>query len=351
MRIPLYVATIFAALVVGGTWWFYTREIDFITPPSPERLAILAQANGSAIPPRVISILAPPKPGPVEDLPIPSNTPQEEPAVAISLGDLTAAPLLDAYTDRAADGADKMVELASLLETNSHPQRALLAWERVLDTCASPAPGQVAAAVAAIKRLSPTLPPWNADLAKAKTIVIHAGTDQKVAKDLKPVLEQMARNLQTASSGLLIISSAIAVGPRADRALAVPVALWFTGGGKSTASTDVLAFTLDASEKLNAEVQQTALTLLSTYLKRKGLQAPAFTQVTENPATVVSIESHITRLGWEKIGSQLNQPAPIQPATASPPKKPEPKPARKPRPKPAAKPAKKPVLVYPNVRR
>ena len=81
-------------------------------------------------------------------------------------------------------------------------QRALLAWERVIDLT-KPDETQAAAAISAIKRLRPTLPNWNTSPESAIAIELHAGTGKTMAKTLTPVLESVARDVEAAVRALL----------------------------------------------------------------------------------------------------------------------------------------------------
>lgn len=308
MRIPLLLAIPLGLITVAVIWWIGTREMDFLVPPSEARLdQIRAEALASLPVSRVeddaISI----------KVPVPDrNTPLTNPAQLepVDLGDIKSAPVLDTYSDRAPDGAAKLISLGMALEEAGAFQRALLAYERVLDL-SQPEPEQIQSALASIRRLRPTLPRWNNDKQAAMPVVIHLGTGEKFAEILPEILGQITADLSIASSGLIEFSYKLNIG-RSIRATdePTPVALWITGGGEDSPSTDVLSFTADNPEILNADLQKTIFNLIRAHLSKSASYNPA-PEALDDP--MVALESNITRLLWREFGSLLNPKAPENP--------------------------------------
>lgn len=304
MRVPIPLVIILALFVVGGVWWMNTRGLDFLTPPSSEKLAaVRARVEAAAAQPQRMG--EPVKPPALKKSDPSLTTPGTEPKPpGIELGDLESAPTLDAYSDRALDGHAKLAELAALLETEGEFQRSLLAWERSIDQT-KPDPAQTATAIAAIRRLRPTLPDWNTDSAAAIPIVLHAGTGPTLADALRPALEEAARELTIASAGILNVTSTLAVGKRAATKGPIPVALWLSGPLKESASTDVLSFTVASNDVLKEEIYKTAFLLISSHLKRNSqLTPPVEPAPGETPFD--ALQSNITRLSWREFGKSLN---------------------------------------------
>ena len=302
MRIPVPVVILLVLAVVGGVWWTSTRKMEFMTPPSENQLAIVRARAMEAIPqperagePTKTPALKKVEPGtPVE--------PEKPPG--IEMGDLESPPTLEAYSDRALDGHAKLAELAAALEKEGEFQRSLLAWERSLDLT-KPDPTQAAGAIAAIRRLRPTLPDWNSDPNLEIPIVLHAGTGPAIADALRPALEQAARELSHHSAGILKVTSTLAVGKRTTMKGPVPVALWLSGPSKDSASTDVLSFTVASNEVLAEEIYKTAFQLISGQLKRQNQLTPP-ADVTPGESAADALQSHITRLSWREFGKSLN---------------------------------------------
>jgi hypothetical protein len=304
VRIPIPLVILLALSVIGGVWWINTHQMDFLTPPSQQEIAaIKARVEATAAQPERLG--EPVKPPSLKN-PDPSVTASatEQKAPGIELGDLDSPPTLEAYSDRALDGHQKLAELAALLETEGEFQRSLLAWERSIDLT-KPDPAQTATAIAAIRRLRPTLPDWNSDPNAAIQIVLHAGTGQTLADALRPALEEAARELTNASAGILNVTSTLAVGKRATSKGPTPVALWLSGPSKESASTDVLSFTVASNDVLKDEIYKTAFLLISSHIKRAGQYTPPPDPVNAETA-VEALESNITRLSWREFGKSLN---------------------------------------------
>lgn len=302
MRIPLFVAIPLCLLTVVLIAWLGMRDMDFLTPPSEARLLkiraeALASLPVSRLEDDAISIKV---------LPIEYDPTRPDPIVSLEpadLGDITAPPALDSYSDRAPEGSAKLLALATALENAGAFQRALLAYERVLDLSESN-PEQIESAIAAIRRLKPTLPDWNLDPEDATQVVMHIGTGEKFANILPEILAKITRDLNTASSGIVRFSHDLHIGRTIQTTDApTPVALWITGGGEDAPSTDVLSFTTDDPETLRGDLLKTAFNLIRGHLSKTASYNPA-PEVLDD--SLAALESHITRLLWKELGGSLN---------------------------------------------
>jgi hypothetical protein len=302
MRIPLLVAIPLCLLTILLIGWMATRDMDFLTPPSEARLSqiraeALASLPASRIQEDAISIKVP-----IPDESLTALVPID-PLEPIELGDIKSPPLLDTYSDRAPEGSTGLLALAAALEEAGAFQRALLAYERVLDL-AEADPEQIQSATSAILRLKPTLPDWNTQPETAAHAVIHIGTGAKFSKILPDILEEITRDLNKASSGLVLFSHDLHVGRAIQTNDApTPVALWVTGSGKDAPSTDVLSFTTDDPETLRNDLLKTSFNLIRSHLSKTASYNPA-PEVFDNP--LAALESHITRLLWNEFGKTLH---------------------------------------------
>lgn len=284
--------------VIGGVWWHGTRDHDFLTPPPESELTAIREKVAASIPPAD-------HPQEVEnETTVPSPQKQE----IIEPGDFNKPPTLAEYRDEAWKGAAALAGLAARLEAAGKPQRALLAWERVLDS-AAPDPEQTRTAIAAIKRLRSGLSAWNADPQAAIAITLHAGTGKSTAAVIDPLLAEIAGELNAASSGILNISVKVASGNDIPDSFGPPpVALWFAGPADDSPSTEVLSFTIDSTENLRADVLETLCQLLRGYLARTAsLTVPE--AIANEGQTAEPCPWLVTRLGWLELGSRLNQPS------------------------------------------
>lgn len=303
VRVPIPVVVLLVLAVVGGTWWYNTRGMDFMTPPSQARLELVRSRTEQSFP-KVKVPDEPVKPVAVAP-PEPPPPPPEPPKPEINLGDLTSPPALVDYGLRAPQGAPHLIELATKLEEKGEFQRALLAWERVLDMC-KPDEGQVTTALSAIRRLRPTLPDWNTKPETAITITLHAGTGRKFSKPITPVLKEVAKELERASSGILKVKTVVTAGKTSAKG-ASPVALWLAGPDKKSASTEVLSFTVEKPEALHDEVLKTTYQLIRGHMARTTAYTPP-----SSPAAGESVQdtlaTRITRLSWSELATALNLP-------------------------------------------
>jgi hypothetical protein len=304
VRVPIPVVILLVLTVVGGTWWKGTQHLDLVTPPTEARLTEIRQKVESSFPQadRVddaisVPVVVPPPPPP----------PPEPPKPVIDLGDLTQPPVLQNYGDISPKGADHLIELARALEEKGEFQRALLAWERVIDLT-KPDAAQSGTAISSIKRLRPTLPDWNLKPEAAIQIQLQASTNKKLVKALTPILEGVARDLERASSGIVKLKTIVTPGKTSTSSKApTPVALWLTGPGKKPVSTEVMSFTVDSPDKLRDEISKTIFLLIRAYsVKSTAYTPPADVAAGENPMDALTFR--ITRLGWSEFATSLNQP-------------------------------------------
>ncbi|QUE49563.1 hypothetical protein KBB96_11830 [Luteolibacter ambystomatis] len=315
---PLYIVLPLVAAVVALIWWQGTLGYDFVSPPPEQKLAqARAEAardfsgNAPADAPRRPAVNG--QAEPVEPAP---DTPQEP---EIDLGNLETSPGLQSYAVETPKGSDHLVKLATALEAKGAFQRALLAWERVIDHAQpQPDPDSIAQALASVKRLRPTLPAWNIDPEDSIPIVIHAGTGQATATALKPILDDVAREIAVASKGILTVTVDIAVGKKMPNPTGpAPVALWISGAAKDAPATEALSFTVENPAHLRSQVFATVYGLVGGQLKRKTAYAP-LSELPSGEDPVESLNCRITRLCWRELGAGLNLAPPPPPAPATP---------------------------------
>jgi hypothetical protein len=302
VRVPIPVVIFLVLAVAGGAWWGNTRHMDFVTPPSEAKLAETRVKIESSLPRTdlvddAISVPATAPPPP----------PVEPPKPVVELGDLTIPPSLQDYRVRSKEGSAHLIELATLLEEKEEFQRALLAWERVIDLT-HPDEGQAANAISAIKRLRPTLPDWNAKPETAITLSLRAGTAKNGAKTLTSTLEGVARDLERASSGIVKIKTTVTAGKISSITQGpAPVAIWLAGPEKKSVSTEVRSFTTDSPDTLRDDILKTVFLLIQSHLGRAtAYTPPAGLAAGESPQDALNFR--VTRLCWSEFATTLNQP-------------------------------------------
>ena len=307
MRVPIPVVILLVLAVVGGTWWSNTRHLDFVTSPSVSHLADIRVKIESSLPQidRVDNAISPPVIAPPP--PPPPPPPVELPKPIIELGDLTTPPGLQDYGVRSSKGSTHLMELATLLEEKSEFERALLAWERVLDLT-YPDASQTFTTLSAIKRLRPKLPDWNAKPETSITICLRAGTSKKLAKTLPPILERVARDLERASSGIVKIKTSVTVGKISSSTKGpAPIAIWLAGRDKKSVSTEVRSFTAKSPDTLRDDILNTVFQLIQSHLRRSTAYTPP-ADLTSGESIQDALTFRITRLCWSEFATALNLP-------------------------------------------
>lgn len=302
MRIPIFITLPACILTVFVVWWITTHEIDFLTPPSETQLELIHTQAIASLPlsrtqQDAISVVVP-----IPDI---ESLAPEQPELLepIEIGELTPPTALDTYSDRAPEGAQKLLRLATELEKKGAFQRSLLAYERVLDLSQAN-PEQIQDALLAIRRIRPTLVPWNQNPELSHKITIRIGTGQKFADILPGIMDSICQELKISSSGLIQFNYQLNIGRSIHTTNApTPVALWMTGSDRSTPSTDVLSFTTDDPETLRNDLLKTLFNLTRGQLAKATSYNPA-PEATGEPK--IALSSNITRLLWDEFGKSLN---------------------------------------------
>ena len=307
MRVPIFI-TIPACLIVAIlVWWLGTKDKEFLTPPTPERLVEISeewqQSSPNIPPPKPINAALLSDPAPVSPMPAEEPQPQE---LVLPTGDLLLAPSLAEYGTLGDNGADAMIQLATLLESKAELQRARLAWERVIDT-SNPDDKQRKQAVQALHRLQKTMPPWNPDPSADISLVLHAGATLKDTQILISALEKTAELITNASDHVIKVEIKASFGKSSGiKTPRIPVAIWFSrppnGEGSFTAETPPISFMADPKqpEALSNQVAAGVYSLLRTHLSTET----SFTPLPEYPADVqpdTLLKYYVTRLMWREF--------------------------------------------------
>lgn len=245
VRVPIILALPLALITMSLVWWWGVRDKNFLTLPNDDTLVAVRQRTHEELKaPESITSEDSPKAIKVKPkklaLPGAEATAETQAAPIFDLGDLTIVPGLDCYLSQAEKGAEVMFALASALESKGELQRSLLAWERVLDATAAN-PEQQEIARKSTERLRPQLPLWNVDPLAAQTLILCVSCDRERSKSLEPILEEVARQLNLASSGLIACKIELKAGPAPSaNAPRQPVALWFRGHSADAEQSKIL---------------------------------------------------------------------------------------------------------------
>lgn len=277
MRVPILVVALLCPIAIATTWWLGTRTKDFMTPPPGLVLPV--------IPPTIEPPPVPHQPTPLAD---------DQPVT------------LDTFADQAAMGPSHLIQLAHGLEEAKFNHLAWLAWERVLDST-SASPQEITQARNAIRRLRSTsssetiqFPPH------PLSITLQAGTARKHVTAIQPLLEQTARQIESASSGILRVRALVTGGSDPTQPdTHGPVAIWISGSDSGSRSSEVLSFTLQPNIPAQQRIESATSELLRNLVARSLTPPPPPPNDMPFPE---ELADHFTRRAWFSIGSYLNLP-------------------------------------------
>ncbi len=319
-RVPVPLVILLSLGAIGLPWWLGTRHMDFLTPPGDFQLARIRADIAGSFPKRAPVVPESSLPGPADAVQSPIK-----PAPVIDPGDAHAPAPLDAYRGHAAAGAAAFIELAALLEEQSGHARALLAWERVLDSCRAE-PAQITAALAGIQRLRPLVAPWHIDPQAARPLVLEATVRSGTPPDgWQDLLEECAEELGRHSAGLLRGEARVAAAPPPGRERSArrkrrnpPAAstgpavlqLRMLGEGEGAASTPLIDFVPNPDPQiLRRQIRAAVYTLVASQLAAAtDFTPPEPLGDREFPAAALA--TRITRLAWSEFGKSLQAPVP-----------------------------------------
>lgn len=283
--------------MVGGIWWKNTRHLDFLREPTPAQLDQVRLRVEKQLAEHVLQepLQTPDPPAP---LPVIEILPEKP---AVDLGDLTVQVTLRDYAERAARGVEPLIELAQALEACGEPLRASLAWERVLDL-SKPTAAQQAIALAALTRLRPILPVWNARPESAIPLRLNVTGGKKLIKPLKDQLSSLVKSVELASSGIIKLEAEISstTPKKSQNTLLITLA-----AADQKASAPAPLGMTSSPETLEQDFLRAIYILVAQQLASN----PSFTRlptmkVDEPPSAKFPFA--ITRLGWHEFAVSLN---------------------------------------------
>jgi hypothetical protein len=222
------------------------------------------------------------------------------------LGDLVSSPGLGAYRDfaRWRIALTVFFELSSTLRARGEFQRALLAFERVIDTSKAE-PNSRAEAAQGISALTKNLPNWNIDPSNEIILNLHLEMAHKPSDHLKEVLQELATRIRKSSSDQLKIIPTINNSDNPDALTNNSIALWLSASGNNTTSSAVITLRLARNDKEHLEAISLAVfKVIRTHLTQLGYP-PASEDLIKGGDY---LSRQITRLMWRDFAQSLHQP-------------------------------------------
>jgi hypothetical protein len=287
------------------TWYLRTKDMNFLKPKgnvaSQKSETVSFAKDASAVQPEIKK-----NPETAIALPGEAKEPEKVPEVAPieeeDLGDLEAAPGLDAYRDFARNNpGDRLFALSSTLRSRGHFQRALLAIERIVDT-SEPDPELLTEASLGISALSKTLPRWNVDPKAEITLVLNLSMAHPAPEALKQSLVSLALLIRQSSGDQLEVIPKIQSKDNSEAPEDGPVALWLSSEGEEpTASPVITARLSHDSDRFFSDLSGVLFKAVRSGLEKAGFP-PVIALDLEAPKL---LETQITRLMWLEFGRSL----------------------------------------------
>ncbi|MCH1420766.1 MAG: hypothetical protein L7W40_10735 [Akkermansiaceae bacterium] len=291
------------------TWYLRTKNMDFLTPSGLEiveteetsdliDLSVVLQPKIKDQPKINRAIQQPKDPDKI-------TPPKVKEITEFELGDLVASPGLDAYQNFARrESPDRLFELSSALRARGEFQRALLAFERVIDTSEAD-PNSRAEAAQGIAALTKNLPNWNIDPSNEIILNLHLGMAQKPSDHLRDVLREVATRIRGASGDQLNIIPTIDSSDNSDSPTNNPIALWLSASGDNTTSSAVI--TIRLAKKNEEHLEEISLAVFKTI--RSHLIQFGYPPASENLKKGEDyLSRQITRLMWRDFAQSLHSP-------------------------------------------
>lgn len=295
---------------ISITWYLRTKNMDFLNPsgvdPSEDKENTNIATGGASVQPDIPEA---PEPYPIlpEDPPEPAE-PEVTPITEADLGDLETAPGLDAYRDFAREHpADRLFQLSSALRSRGYFQRALLAFERVVDT-AEPDSESLVEASLGIAALTLTLPRWNVDPETEIQLTLTLSIACPAPEFLKKNLLDLALTLRESSGDQLEIIPKILSKGDANAPTDGPVALWLSPSDDEEVTSSVITARLSNDPELAYPTLALAVfKAIRSSLVRAGYPR-AIDLDLEGPNL---LKTQITRLMWRDFALTLD-PSPAR---------------------------------------
>jgi len=223
----------------------------------------------------------------------------------IELGDNFVSPSLSEYQADSHLGAPSLLQLGEELLAKEDQVRALLAYERILDSTPTGGKGATQAETA-ITKIKTKLPPWNPDPATRLALQVHLSSARDPSEF--EAIASVITEISNSSSGHLCETQCVVeTSPAPSQELpSLPIAIWITVPGEDPGKPSLSAVTIvpGPDENLDEKILQGLYRLLTTRAKMVGGLTPPSPLLRGEKATD-SILFRITRLTWEKI---LNSP-------------------------------------------
>lgn len=222
----------------------------------------------------------------------------------LDLGDLKTSPGLAAYRGFAQENEpDRLFDLSSSLRARGQFQRALLAFERVIDS-SNASPAILKEAAQGIRTLAPTLPNWSIDPTNEFSLTLQLGTSQPASPELKGALLEVATTIRKSSSDQIEITPKITTRKSPGEIPDQPITIWLSSTEEKAKQTPIT--NLRISSGLEEATDEISFAIFQTVRAE-------LTSLSYPPAPTLQISgkdllsNYITRLMWRDFARNLTE--------------------------------------------
>ena len=302
MRIPFYIVILLCIITALSIWFYGTQDKDFITPPSDEKLSqIREQWREDHTDKTLPQISTDPSPSVGQNLEKAKPIPDPTAAAKLTVTDTNSDNKLSLfhYKELAKEkSAQAIIAFAQDLESKGKKSRALLAWERVLDTCKSNTEERTAALIA-IKKLrseiTQPLQPFSETLA---TLTLNIGASIRDTSSLQKSVDSITQQINGSAAGVINCESQLIIGiPQGDQPPKTAIAIWLsTLDPEATKTRETAPLSAIIDIKKNSAIDKSLELAFYGLVKSELNKLPDFSHL---PA---ELDTHsITRFMWHEI--------------------------------------------------
>lgn len=332
MQISRTLSVLIFLVSAGLTLWLCIRSRDFLSPPDQEKLTQIREEWENSRPeiPEPFGTVY--NNFPQDEVPKASLTSKEKPPndpttsspdkdkdkkkeeppepvakIVIPIENLDRSPGLAEYSHFGKKGSKAMVSLTRRLEDRGSFQRALLAWERVIDSSVKNE-YYYQSATKSIKRLKENLPPWNPDLSQSIEITFHMGAtlSSQESSILQKAIDSLVELVNKSSGNVLHLKSELHLEKPKNNKSSSHMAFWFTASDKDTSNIKPTPFRgkIKEYESLKKQLESSCYFFVRHKLM-ENTDLVTLPKLFKEMDPEISLRYSISRLMWREFAKTI----------------------------------------------
>ena len=313
MHTPFYIVILLCLITALSVWFYGTQDKDFATPPSDEKLSQIHEQwrenqwreNHTDKAPPIIQANADTPPPTNQRLQKTKPLPAPTAAKKLSIADTSSDNKLSLfhYRELAKEkSAQAIITFAQDLESKGKKPHALLAWERVLDTCKSNTEERKAALIA-IKKLRSEITESAQPISETPaTLTLNIEASIRDTSNLQKSVDNITQQINDSTAGMINCESLLIIGiSQDDQPSRIAVKIWLNThdpGDTKARKTEPLSAII--SLKNSSAIDKSIGLALYGLVRSELNKLPDFANL---PA---DLDAHsITRLMWHEIVANI----------------------------------------------